>query len=380
VSALLDYLERHREAMLSDLREFVERESPSTDKARADAFVRFLAERAEHLTGGEVTVVPQDRWGDHLLLRVGRGEGPPVLLVGHYDTVWPAGTLERMPFRLEGERAHGPGIFDMKCGLVQGLWAIRALHETGAEHPPLVFLVNSDEEVGSPSSRELIEAEARGAIACLILEPSFHGALKTARKGVGIFELRVTGRASHAGSEPFEGVSAIEEICRQTLDLHAQTDPETGTTVNVGVISGGTRANVVAAEARAEIDLRVSSRAEAERMTALILGLRPHHPEAQVRVEGGMNRPPMERTPQVARLFEHARELARGLGFELEEASVGGGSDGNLCATVNPAVVDGLGAVGDGGHARHEHVLVRHMAPRAALVARLLETMVEAVR
>ncbi|HZU19500.1 MAG TPA: M20/M25/M40 family metallo-hydrolase, partial [Candidatus Dormibacteraeota bacterium] len=158
------------------------------------------------------------------------------------------------------------------------------------------------------------------------------------------------------------------------------TDPETGTTVNVGVISGGTRANVVAAEARAEIDLRVSTRAEAERMTALILGLRPHHPEARVQVEGGMNRPPMERTPQVARLFEHARELARGLGFELEEASVGGGSDGNLCATVNPAVVDGLGAVGDGGHALHEHVLVRHMAPRAALVARLLETVVEAVR
>ncbi len=380
MTAVLDYLERQREAMLRDLREFVERESPSTDKARADAFARFLAGRAEHLTGGEVKVVSQDDWGDHLLLRVGGGEDPSILLVGHYDTVWPAGTLGSMPFRLEGECAYGPGVFDMKCGLVQGLWAIRALHETGREHPPLVFLINSDEEMGSPSSRGLIEAEARRAAACLILEPSFHGALKTARKGVGIFSLRVTGRASHAGSEPFEWVSAIEEICRQTLDLHAQTNPRTGTTVNVGVIAGGTRANVVAAEARAEIDLRVASRAEAERMTALILGLRPHHPEARVQVEGGMNRPPMERTPQVVRLFAHARELARDLGFELEEAAVGGGSDGNFCATVNPAVVDGLGAVGDGAHALHEHVLIPHMAPRAALVARLLETVVEVVR
>lgn len=375
MTELLDYLQKRRGDMLADLQRFVEHESPTTDKAATDGFAGLLAGEAERLTGGRIERVEQRTWGDHLLLHVGEASGPPLLLVGHYDTVWPPGTLETMPFRLDGGRARGPGIFDMKGGLVQALWAIHALRELGRSHPPLTFLMNSDEEVGSPSSRALIERESERAAACLIFEPSFHGALKTARKGVGIFGLHVTGRPSHAGSEPFQGVSAIDEICRQVLDLHSLTNRETGTTVNVGVISGGTRGNVVAAEAGAQIDLRVVTRAEGERVPKAILGLNPHHQGATLRVEGGMNRPPMERTDRIVQLFEHARGLASDLGFTLEEASVGGGSDGNFCSTVNASVIDGLGAVGDGAHAFDEHLVVDEMAPRAALVARLLETL-----
>jgi glutamate carboxypeptidase len=385
MSAILDYLEQHRADMLADLREFVEQESPTTDKPRADAFAEFVAAYAERMTGGRSTLVANTGWGNHVLVRAGvpesTAEGSPspphVLLVGHFDTVWPAGTLEELPFRVEDGRARGPGVFDMKAGLVQGFWAIRALRQTEGGVPPLVFVLNSDEEVGSPSSQALIEEEARRAALCMVLEPSFDGALKTARKGVGIFKVRVEGRASHAGSEPFEGVSAIEEICRLTLDLHACTDRDTGTTVNVGVIAGGTRTNVVAAHAEADVDLRVASREEADRMERLILGLKPHHPEARVVVEGGMNRPPMERTPRIAQLYEQARALATELGFDLPEASVGGGSDGNFCAAVNPSVVDGLGAVGGGGHARSEHVVVEEMPRRAALVAALLRRATE---
>jgi glutamate carboxypeptidase len=339
-----------------------------------DAFADFLAGYASRMTGGTAEVIERERWGNHVRLRVGDGHEKPVLMVGHFDTVWPAGTLAQMPFEVENGTARGPGVFDMKAGLVQGFWALRALRETGFALPPVVFLLNSDEEVGSPSSRPLIEEEARKAALSMVLEPSFHGALKTARKGVGMFTVHVTGRASHAGSEPFEGVSAIEEACRITLDLHGQTSRQSGTTVNVGVFRGGTRGNVVAAEAELEVDLRVATGAEAERMTMAILGLRPRHPGTIVRVSGGMNRPPMERTPEVVTLFERARGLARELGIELQEASVGGGSDGNFCALVNPAVLDGLGAVGDGAHALSEHVLIEHMVPRATLVARLLET------
>jgi glutamate carboxypeptidase len=368
-----DWLEGRRDEMVDDLREFVERETPTTDKKRMDAFADYLAGYASRMTGGSAEVIEQEQWGNHVRLRVGDGNQRPVLMVGHFDTVWPAGTLGQMPFGPEDGKARGPGVYDMKAGLVQGFWALRALREAGSRHPPVVFLLNSDEEVGSPGSRPLIEEEARSAALSMVLEPSFHGALKTARKGVGMFTVHVTGRASHAGSEPFDGVSAIEEACRITLDLHRQTSRESGTTVNVGVFRGGTRGNVVAAEAELEVDLRVATASEAERMTAAILSLRPRHPGASVRVSGGMNRPPMERTSEVVALVERARALARELGIVLQEASVGGGSDGNFCALVNPAVLDGLGAVGDGAHALSEHVLIEHMVPRAALVARLLE-------
>src|SRR5919199_568660 len=361
--------------MLEDLRNFVERETPSTDKYLLDGFAEFLADYAASVANGRAEILPTQGSGNNVRVSWGNEDGgPPIFLLGHYDTVWPAGTLERMPFGVTDGVATGPGVFDMKSGLVQGFWAVRALREVVGVDRPVVFLCNSDEEIGSPTSRAIIEQEAARAAAVFVLEPSYNGAVKTARKGVGIFHAELVGKPSHAGLDPFAGVSAIEELAHLMLDLHALSDPDTGTTVNIGVVSGGTRSNVVAATARAEIDLRVVTRAEAERMTQSILGWKPHHPELGVRLPGGMNRPPMERTDKTAHLFHRAQELAYDLGLDLEEALVGGGSDGNFCAALGVPVLDGLGAVGGGAHARQEHVLVDAMPRRAALVTRLLET------
>jgi glutamate carboxypeptidase len=374
MSEVLEYLEDHRGAMLSDLEEFVTRETPSLDKARTDDFTRYLADYAAGL-GGEVKVLPAEERGDHVRVSWGERAGErPVLVLGHFDTVWPAGTLERMPFAVEEGIGRGPGIFDMKGGLVQGFWAIRALRETGGLDRPVVFFCNSDEETHSMTSRPLIEEEARQAAVALVLESSGKGRLTTARKGVGWFEVEVTGRESHAGTNPFGGVSAVDELARLTLELHGHNDRETGTTVNVGVVEGGTRANVVPGRAWAQVNLRVVSEEEAERMTRVIHGLKPHNEGAKVEVTGGIKRPPMERTESTAALFEHARKLAAELGFELEEQMSGGGSDGNFCAAVGTPVLDGLGAVGGGAHAEHEHVYVETMPRRAALVARLIQT------
>jgi glutamate carboxypeptidase len=370
---LLAYLYERREQMTEDLRTFVERESPSTDPALLDDFATYLAAYAEEMSGGRATVIPQDPGGNHVRLEVGDTSGPHALMVGHFDTVWPQGTLRTMPFRIEDGTARGPGAFDMKAGLVQGFWALRALRELHRVHLPVVWILNSDEEIGSGTSRPLIEDEARRAAVCMVLEPSFDGALKTARKGGGNFWVDITCRAAHAGSEPFDGISAIDELSRLVLAIHAQTSRETGTTANVGVIEGGTRGNVIAAHARAEVDVRVATAGESERMTRFFRELKPNHPEAVVRIEGGMNHPPMERTNRVAELYATAHSLAAGLGFELPEAAVGGCSDGNFCAAVNPSILDGLGAVGGGAHADSEHVELDDMVLRAALVARLLE-------
>jgi glutamate carboxypeptidase len=296
-------------------------------------------------------------------------------LLGHFDTVWTQGTLEKMPFEVVDGVATGPGVFDMKCGLVQGFWAVRALREVEGIERPVVFLCNSDEEVGSPNSRALIEEEARRARAVLVLEPSLDGALKTARKGVGRFRIHVEGRPSHAGLNPEAGISAIEEMARLILELHGYTNLETGTTVNVGVIKGGTRYNVVAADASAEVDVRAVTTAEAERIEEIIRTLDSHHPEATVSVEGGQIWPPMERTEKTEELFEHARLLAGELGFDLKEGLAGGASDGCLCAAVGAPTLDGLGAVGGGAHAADEHVEVESIPSRTALVARLIETL-----
>ncbi len=368
------FLQQHQDAMVRDLAEFVVRESPSTDKLLLDQFADFLSDYASS-AGGHAEIIPMDEAGNHVRVSWGQvGKQAPILLLGHFDTVWPQGTLQEMPFQVENDVATGPGIFDMKAGLLQGFWAVRALREVARVDRPIVFLCNSDEEIGSPTSRPLIEQEASRAAAVFVLEPSYNGALKTARKGVGIFHAELVGKPSHAGLDPFAGVSATEELARLILDLHALSDRDTGTTVNVGVVSGGTRSNVVAANARAEIDLRVATEEEANRMTQRILGWQPHHAEVEVRLTGGMNRPPMERTERTAQLFCRAQELARDLGFELKETLVGGGSYGNFCAVLGVPVLDGLGAVGGGAHARDEHVLVDDMPPRAALVTRLLET------
>ncbi|MGH3087389.1 MAG: M20 family metallopeptidase [Rubrobacteraceae bacterium] len=372
MSKILRYLRDHHRDMLDDLEEFVTRESPSYDKGRMDAFAEFLAGYAKGL-GAEVETIPIAERGNHLRVTWGdENAEKPILILGHMDTVWPAGTLEEMPFRIEDGFARGPGVFDMKGGLVQGFWAMKALGELTGFDRPVVFLCNSDEEAHSYFSRDLIEEEARGARAALVLESSNGGRMTTSRKGTGVFEMEVTGRESHAGSHPFKGISAIDEISRLVLELHSHTNPKTGTTVNVGTIEGGTVVNVVAGKARAKVNLRVVDEAEAERMTGIIRSLKPRREEAVVEVRGGMVRPPMERHEGVAGLFERAKNIAGNLGFDLDETMSGGGSDGSFAAAVGVPTLDGMGAVGGGAHATNEHIKVDAMPQRAALVAHML--------
>lgn len=374
MDSILTFLEGKREEMLEDLGRFVERETPSTDKATLDEFSSFLAEYGEEATGGRAEIIQNDSGGNHVRFECGGSSDPPVMLLGHFDTVWQLGTLESMPFTVRDGVASGPGAFDMKCGLVQGFWAVRALRELGRLRRPLVFLCNSDEEIGSPTSRSIIEREARAASTVLVLEPSMDGALKTARKGAGRFRIQTKGRAAHAGLNPFGGASAVEELARLILKLQSHTDKESGTTINVGVISGGTRFNVIPAEASAEVDLRVVTHSEERRMEEVISSLETENPEVSIEIGGGMIWPPMERTEATAQLFEHARELAAELGFTLGEGLAGGASDGSFCAAQGVPVLDGLGAVGGGAHATDEHVRVDDVPLRAALVARLIET------
>jgi glutamate carboxypeptidase len=373
VSDPVAHLLKSRDSIVKDLRSFAEMESPSDDKRRMDHFEEFLADFVKSRLDARLETIEQPVYGRHLRAELGpHGGTRPILVLGHFDTVWPAGTLEKMPFRIDGPLAYGPGVLDMKAGLVIGIHALAALQESMLLSAPVVFLFTSDEELGSPSSRALIEAEARRASTALVLEPAAAGAVKTARKGVGIFHVDVEGLAAHAGSNPELGVSAIDELARIILDLHALTDPTTGTTVNVGVVRGGTRPNVTAATATAEVDLRVTNTAEAQRLEELILGLKPHNPKAGIVVTGGINRPPMERTPGVAQLYGKARTVAKSLGFDLAEAAVGGASDANFVTPLGIPVMDGLGAVGDGAHATHEHVEIDSLPIRAALFAGLI--------
>jgi glutamate carboxypeptidase len=291
------------------------------------------------------------------------------------DTVWEVGTLRSMPFRVEQGRVYGPGAFDMKAGLVQLVFALRAMRRSMVQPASnVVVLINSDEEIGSHSSRRLIEEQAQRSRAVLVLEPSLppDGRAKTFRKGVGVFEIQIKGRAAHAGLDPRRGVSAIEEMARQIQVLHQMTDHDRGITVNVGTVQGGTRVNVVAADARAEVDLRVSTIRDAKEMESRILGLRPSMAGTEVFVTGGVDRPPLERSARVVRLFEKAQAAAADLGFHLGEGSAGGGSDGNITAALGVPTLDGLGAVGDGAHATDEHVILEEMPRRAALLARML--------
>lgn len=372
--ATLEVLRARRNEMLDDLRRCVEIETPSRDKVRCDAFVPFFHELGARY-GARCERIANPSGGDHLVLRWGDGEAP-LLFIGHYDTVWPAGTLARKPFAVEDGIGRGPGIFDMKAGLVQALWAGRLLHADGAEAPPVTFIVNSDEEIGSITSRAMIEEHARASRATFVFEPSFHGKVKTARKGVGIYTLEVEGRAAHAGSEPERGINAIDELARATLAIHALNDPALGTSINVDVVSGGTARNTIAAYARGEIDMRVATNAEAQRLDDALHALKPHDRAAKLSITGGLNRPPMERTAKMADLYERAKAVAAELGFTLEEASVGGGSDGNFAAAAGAGVLDGIGAVGDGAHAEHEHIVVDALAERTALVIELARSLV----
>lgn len=355
------------------LRTLVELESPSSEKAAVDRLIDWLQAEIER-RGGEVERLRQETWGDLLVARFAGTDHAPLQVMTHIDTVWPVGTIERLPWREDGDKIHGPGIYDMKASAAMMLSALDILADVELEHRPIIWTVNTDEEVGSPVSRPVLEAVAREAACVLCLEPPVppDGALKTERKGVGMFTMEIVGRAAHAGADHQAGISAVEELARQVQRLHALTDYDKGTTVNVGVVSGGTKRNVVAASAQAEIDLRVTSLAEAERIVPLILDDTSLVEGTTVRIAGEINRPPMERTEAIVAAFERAREIGRVVGQELTEASTGGGSDGNFTAAIGATTLDGLGCPGDGGHADTEHILRSAVAPRTALITALL--------
>ena len=370
--SLLSAADSHRDWAVALIEDLVRLESPSGD---APALNRCGAALAHHMTalGGRVTPIVAFGAGDHLRAEFGTGQSQ-VLVLGHFDTVWPVGQLERMPVRLEDGCLYGPGSFDMKAGIAQALLAVRALSDTGRHLPHrVVMLWTTDEEIGSTTSRALVEAEARRSRAVFVLEPSLPGgALKTARKGVGEFRVRATGIAAHAGVDPARGASAIHELAWQVTRLMELTDLATGVTVNVGRIGGGSRSNVVAERAEAVVDVRIPTMADATRVTSTITQLVAHDSRVQLEVSGGIDRPPLERTPQVVALFNLASAIAADMGRTLREGATGGGSDGNFTAALGIPTLDGLGAEGDGAHALHEHVLVESLAFRAALVAGLI--------
>jgi glutamate carboxypeptidase len=364
--------------MIDTLRRFVIAESPSLEKAYADRCCGIIAtEWSKH--GLQVHRVPQKNRGDHLRIVSPSNSSRPsgqLLVLGHYDTVYAYGTLKKMPFRLTAGKVYGPGTFDMKAGIVQALFAHRALQKLKlASNKRIVFLWTSDEEIGSDSSRKLIETEARHSDAVFVLEPSFgpRGMIKTARKGVGEAEIIVHGRAAHAGLAPQEGINAVHELCRQVFSILKWNNPHRGTTVNADIIQGGTRTNVIADHARAVLDLRATSISEMRRIERQFLALKPHLRGARLEIHGGFSRSPLERKMSAA-LFKRAKALAAQMNLSLEECAVGGGSDGNFTAALGIPTLDGLGAVGDGAHSAHEHILTAAMPIRAALLAALLAT------
>ncbi len=364
-----------QDSLLADLEILVNHESPSRDRQALARLCAWLSTRLSRL-GASVEVHPGTDGGDHVLARfAGRSSEPPALILGHYDTVWPLGTLERIPFAIAGGRARGPGVLDMKAGLALILAVMEVFREDSSlPARPVWILITSDEEVGSPGSRAVIERVASQCALALVLEPALAGGgLKTARKGVGRFRLDIAGRAAHAGVDPSAGRSAIVELARRILALGEIEDRPLGTTINVGVVAGGTTTNVVPASAWAEVDARVATTREQERVTSAFHAIRPLTPDVEVVVSGGFSRPPMERTPAIAALFDQARLLGRTIGLELTEGSTGGGSDGNFTAALGIPTLDGLGATGGGAHADDEHVVIASLPERAALLALLIE-------
>jgi glutamate carboxypeptidase len=372
---LLSLCEAEQAWLLDTIRALATLESPTHRKDAVDACGRELERRLQAI-GARVTRIPQQGVGDHLRAELGTGSSQ-ILMLGHFDTVWDIGQIRTMPVKEIDGRLHGPGVFDMKAGIALGMLAARALATPQALSPTpyrLVMLWTTDEETGSDTSRALLEEEARRSQAVLVLEPSLPGgALKTGRKGCGDFELVIRGVSAHAGIDPSKGASAIRELARQILKIEQLQDPSRGVTLNVGVVRGGTRANVVADEARALIDVRVRSMADAQRVHAALAELRPEIPGTSLELHGGINRPPLERTDGVLRLYHTACEVAAELGRELREGTTGGGSDGNFTAALGVATLDGLGAVGDGAHALHEHVVIGDLPWRAALLAGLVK-------
>jgi glutamate carboxypeptidase len=380
---ILNYMQQRLPAMLDWIEGLVRIESPTDDKKAVDRAAEYVADNLP--APAKVKRHRQRDYGDHLRIefslpaskggRNSRSNQKQVLGLGHLDTVWAKGTLDRMPCKRDRGRLWGPGAFDMKAGVALLLFAAEAIREL--EIPgggKFVVQLNSDEEVGSPTSRPYTEAEAKRSRAVLVAEPSFGpaGALKTGRKGGGGFTIRVEGRPAHAGLDFERGASAVVELARQIERIASWTDLPRGITVNPGVIRGGTRSNVVAEEAIVEVDVRAPRAAQTRRLEGKFRGLKPFDRKTRLIVEGGMRRPPLERSPQVMNLFRVAEKAARELGFELEEAQVGGGSDGNYTAALGVPTLDGLGAVGEGAHALHENIVIDRLAGRAALLAKLI--------
>ena len=369
-----EFISENKEGMIKDLETLVNFETPSTDKDLLDRAADYLLKYVEKNLSCEAELIENATAGNNVSARIGRGAvKKPLLILAHYDTVWSKGTLSRIPFSISNGIARGPGIFDMKGGLVQGLWALRSLEEYGRPNRPIEMLITSDEETGSNSSRELIETKARASEAALVLEPPQDGKVKTARKGIGEFSINVLGKAAHAGLEPWKGVNAIEEAARVILFLQSLNRIEKGTTINVCTVNGGTRTNVIADHTSLGVDFRVASEAEAKNVVKSVMSIKPNNPSIKLEISGGLNRPPMQKTYETARLLEVAKTIGAEFGTSIEDCTVGGGSDGNFCAAVGIPVLDGLGAVGNGAHAETEFVDLNQMPLRAAIFERLLE-------
>jgi glutamate carboxypeptidase len=376
--AFLNYFEQRSHQLIDFARWLVEQESMSREPQPLDRIGQSYAEKLSDI-GGKIDLLREPRFGTTVRARFDpnpKTNGKQLLIVGHLDTVWPHGTLAVRPFRIADGKAFGPGIFDMKAGVTIATFAIRAIRELGRQlQRPITVLMTCDEETGSHFSRDVIEEEGKSAVAALVLEPPIPGGrVKTARKGVGEFELIVRGKSAHAGNDPRSGVSAVTELANQVLEVNKLADYQRGTTLNVGVVRGGVLPNVVAAEARASIDMRYQNEDEGQRIMEAMQTLTPFLPGARIEVRGGINRPPMVRTPEVGALFEQAKKIASEIGYDLEEGSVGGGSDGNFIAALGVPVLDGLGVDGAGAHAEHEHIIIGDMPRRAAILARLIET------
>lgn len=377
------WLALRQKDMVTTIRHLVEMESPSHNKAAVDKLGQYLAREFQRL-GGKVTFHRQRKYGDHLQVdwaagkRAGAESGAkPVLLLGHIDTVWDVGTLRIMPFQINKGRLWGPGAYDMKTGLAEILYAVRVLRQVNQGLPrPVTVLLVSDEEVGSDSSRAITETVAKKSAAVLVAEPSsgLHGALKTWRKGVGDYTVKAVGLAAHSGIDFERGESAVLELARQIAEIEKFTDLKRGITVNVGVVRGGTRTNVIAAEAEAHVDVRIMKLEDAAYIDKRFRALKPKNKRCRLEVTGGINRPPMERSEGVAKLFALARQAGEALRMEVRESGTGGGSDGNFTAALGIPTLDGLGGVGEGAHAAHESVLLEEIPRRTALLAMLIES------
>ena len=370
--AILLAVETRREWIRNSLQELVLQESPSEDRAAVNA-AAAIVERLASGMGRRIRRNKQKEFGDVVELRFGpvRSDRKPLLLIGHMDTVWPIGTLKNMPWREEKGKFWGPGVLDMKAGVVMALAAVSTLKELKLARP-VTLLLNSEEEVGSPVSRAITERLALESAAVFVLEPAQGLAYKTARKGVGHYNVQVTGVSAHAGVDFEKGHSAILELAKQVQTISGFVDSARQLTVNCGVIAGGTRSNVVASEAHTEVDVRISKARDAAYIQKLFDGLKVSDPHCKLTVTGGINRPPMERKAGTIALFKQARRLAAELGFDLQEAATGGGSDGNFTAGLGVPTLDGMGAVGEGAHAAHESVVIEHLVPRTALLAAMI--------